>query len=138
MPTLFSDEYPALDALADLGAVPLATLTAVGAVAAADFVNIHASSGAKVRKADATTAAKPCNGFAPAAIADAASGTVQGPGTKASGLSGLTPGAPYYLSTTPGLITATPPSGSGNLVQKVGVALSATELFLFPDGGIEL
>lgn len=135
---LFSIEYPDLDELADLDAVPLAELIAAGAVAAGDFVNIHASSGAKVRKADATTAAKPCNGFVPSAIADTASGTVQGPGTKASGLSGLTPGATYYLHTTPGQITPTPPSGAGNLVQKVGVAVSATELFFFPDGGIEL
>lgn len=120
--------------VADVAAVE--TLTAAGAVAAGDFVNIHASSGAKVRKADATNAAKKCNGFAPAAIADTASGTVQGPGTKVSGLAGLTPGATYWLSTTPGLITDTPPS-SDNVIQKIGVAVSATELFFNPDGGID-
>lgn len=45
------------------------------------------------------------------------------------GLTGLTPGVIYYLSsTTAGAITATPPTNSA-LIQ-VGVAKSATELFL--------
>ena len=42
--------------------------------------------------------------------------------------SGLTSGSIYYLSTTPGAITTTPPNGSGNIVQEVGVAISTTTL----------
>jgi hypothetical protein len=113
------------------------TLTAAEAIVAANFVNIFASSGAKVQKANATDDTKPANGFAPAAISNGATGSVQGPG-KISGLSGLTPGAIYYLSTTPGAITATAPTGAGNLVQEVGVAVSATELLFHPKQGVTL
>ena len=118
--------------------MPLFQMTASETIAAGNFVNIHANSGAKVRKANATDATKPVNGWAPAGIASAASGTIQGPGTLITGLSGLTPGVPYYLSTTGGGLIATPPSSSGNLVQHVGVALSATALFFYPQQGTEL
>lgn len=115
-----------------------ATLTASEAISAGHFVNIHASSGAKVRKANATDDTKPCDGYAPAAISNGASGEVYCPGKRITGLSGLTPGAVYYLDTTGGQITATAPSGAGNLVQRVGVAVSATELFFSPQMGITL
>jgi hypothetical protein len=114
------------------------SLTASEAIAAGSFVNIYSSSGAKVRKANATDDTKPVNGFAAGAIANTASGTIQGPGGKLTGLSGLTPGATYYLDTTAGGITATPPSGSGNLVQEVGIAVSATELLFNPKLGVTL
>jgi len=42
--------------------------------------------------------------------------------TSATGAADLTPGAPYYLSTTAGDITATPPTGDGEWVVKVGRA----------------
>lgn len=43
-------------------------------------------------------------------------------------LSGLTPGAALFLSTTPGAVTSTPPSTPGNVVQNVGYAYSATSM----------
>ena len=107
------------------------SMTASEALSAGDIVNVHDSSGAKVRKADATATGKNAVGFAPSAISNGASGTVNFEGT-ISGLSGLTIGATYYLATTAGGITATPPSGSGNVVQKVGTAISATELSFEP------
>lgn len=107
------------------------SMTASEAISAGDIVNIHDSSGAKARKADATTSSKRAVGFAPSAIANGATGTIQFEGTIA-GLSGLTIGAPYYLATTAGGITTTPPTGSGNAVQMVGVAISATELSFEP------
>lgn len=107
------------------------TFTASEAIAAGDIVHIHDSSGAKVRKADATTSGKPAVGFAQSAIANGASGTVTFEGVL-TGLSGLTIGAAYYLGTTAGTITATPPTGSGNIVQKIGTAISATELSFEP------
>lgn len=127
----------ALQALAATGAAPT-MLTADEAIAAGDFVNIHASSGAKIRKADASDDTRPADAFAPAAIAGAASGTVLMPGQVLTGLAGLTPGADYWLSETAGLITATQPTTTGNLVQKVGKALSATELFFSPQPGTTL
>lgn len=44
--------------------------------------------------------------------------------------SGLTPAARYYLSTSPGRITATAPTGGGNLKQYVGQAISSNSLFV--------
>jgi hypothetical protein len=110
-------------------------MTASEALSAGDFVNVHASTGAKIRKADADDDTKPVNGFVPAAIGSGSSGVVILPGRKLSGLSGLTAGGIHYLSTTAGTITDTPPSGSGNLVQEVGVAISATELLFNPRQG---
>lgn len=109
-----------------------ATMTASETLAAGNFVNIHASSGAKIRKANATDDTKRCDAFVAAGITSGASGAVTFPGQKLTGLSGLTPGAVYYLDTTGGAITDTAPSSSGNLVQEVGVALSATELLFKP------
>lgn len=107
------------------------TMTASEAISAGDIVNVHDSSGAKVRKADATTSSKHAVGFAPSAIANGASGTINFEGT-ITGLSALTIGATYYLHTTAGGITTTAPTGSGQVVQKVGVAISATELSFEP------
>lgn len=115
-----------------------ATMTASEALVAGNFVNIHASSGAKIRKANATDDTKPVHGFVPSAILSAAAGSMIGPGRVIPGLSGLTPGATYYLDTTGGAITDTPPSASGNLVQEVGLAVSATELLFNPKVGVTI
>ena len=47
-----------------------------------------------------------------------------------SGFVGLTPGALYYLDTTPGAISLTAPAMAGEVVQNVGQALSTTVLLL--------
>jgi hypothetical protein len=44
---------------------------------------------------------------------------------------GLTPGAPYYVAIGGG-ITATAPAPGGAAVQRIGVALTATQLFIQP------
>jgi hypothetical protein len=116
-------------------AIPMATSQAF---AGGEFCNIHASAGAKIRKANATDDTKPANGFVPAAIANPGTGTMLAPGTKLTGFVGLTPGAVYYLDTVAGGIIDTPPAGAGNLVQEVGVAVSATELLFNPKQGITL
>lgn len=47
------------------------------------------------------------------------------------GFTGLTPGAKYYLSETPGVITDVEPAGAGTTwVKAVAEAWSATELFI--------
>ncbi|MGY1946548.1 hypothetical protein [Nocardia asiatica] len=103
-----------------------ATIAASEALSAGDLVNIWNSSGAKVRKADATTAGKEAHGFVLAAVSNGANATVYFEGTD-TGVSGLTAGV-QYLSTTPGTATSTAPSGSGNVVQRVGFATAATAL----------
>lgn len=61
--------------------------------------------------------------------------TVYFSGTLA-GQSGLTPGT-AYLSTS-GVATSTPPSASGEILQALGPALSATSLFFRPSSQINL
>lgn len=112
---------------AGLGADNL-TVQASENIAAGDLVNLWLSGGnLRVRKADATSAGKEADGFCQSAIASGASGVVTFDGS-ISGLSGLTVGSAYYLSTTPGAVTTTPPSTSGNVVQAIGKASSATTL----------
>ena len=107
-------------------------------LAAGDLVNVWTDTGtAKARKADATVAGKEANGFVLAAVTLGQNATVYFDGTNTQ-LSGLTPGAVYYLSTTAGGVTTTPPSGSGNVVQRVGRAVSATELTFEPGEPITL
>lgn len=117
------------------------TATANGALSARDLVYIEAAG--TMAKADATTEGKEAIGFVSAAVSNAAVGTIYLTGNNITGLSGLTPGKKYYLSTTPGLMvddTAAPVTGgsTGNVVQEVGTALSATELAFEPEQPITL
>lgn len=95
-------------------------------LAAGDLVNIWNSTGAKVRKADATVAGKEAHGFVLAAFTHPTTATVYFDGTN-TGVTGLTPG-PQFLATTAGGATLTAPSGVGNVVQRVGFATAATAL----------
>lgn len=95
-------------------------------LAAGDFVNVHNSGGARVRKADATTAGKEAHGFVLGAVSSGANATVYFEGSN-TGVSGQTPGT-VFLATTAGGATGTAPSASGNVVQKLGVAISATAI----------
>lgn len=98
------------------------------ALAAGDAVNLWLDGATlKVRKADATTAGKEADGFVKAAVESAATATVYLDGINDQ-LTGLTVGSEYFLSATAGAITTTAPSASGNVVQPVGKAISATEL----------
>ena len=101
-----------------------AAITASETLAAGDWVNVWNSSGAKVRKADATTAGKEAHGFVLAAVTSGNPATVYFEGTNTQ-VTGQTPG-PVYLQTTAGQGGATVPSSSGNVVQRIGVAISTT------------
>lgn len=101
------------------------------ALSGGDAVNIWWDTDTlRVRKADASDPAKPCNGFVPEAVTLAAQADVYYSG-KVTGVSGLTPGAPVFLSASEaGGVTSTAPSASGQIVQRVGWAVSETA-FLF-------
>ena len=58
--------------------------------------------------------------------------------TAVAGAVGLSPGARYFLSTTPGGITAIAPSGAGEYVRAVGKAISPTTLDIEIDQSILL
>ena len=100
------------------------TITASETLAAGDWVNVWNDSGAKVRKADATTAGKEAHGFVLSAVTSGNPATVYFEGTNTQ-VTGQTPGL-VYLQTTAGTGGATIPSASGNVVQSIGVAVSAT------------
>lgn len=102
-------------------------ITTSEALSAGDFVNIWESTGVKARKADASSAGKHAHGFVLAAAASGAAATVyfEGPNTS---VSGQVAGDVYLSATTPGLATATAPSGTGQVVQRLGVAVAATEI----------
>ena len=104
----------------------LQILTASEALSSGNYVNIWENSGAKVRKADATTAGKEAVGFVLASAAPGDQVTVYFEGMN-TGVSAQSPGL-VFLSTTAGLGTSIPPSGSGNVVQTVGIATSATSV----------
>lgn len=103
-----------------------AAIAASEALAAGDFVNIWNSGGAKVRKADATVAGKEAHGFVLAAVSNGATATVYFEGTNTQ-VTGQTPGN-VYLLTTAGKGGPTPPSAAANVVQGLGVAVSATAI----------
>jgi len=104
------------------------TLTASEALDAGDLVNIWDDSGtASMRKADAS-GSKPADGFVLTSVSMGSTGVAYGEG-KLTGLSGLTIGTTQYLSdSTPGDVTETPVTTSGNILQKVGRAASATTI----------
>lgn len=106
--------------------VAVSVMTASEALVAGNFVNVWNSTGAKVRKADAATAGKEAHGFVLSAVASGATGAVYFEGTNTA-VTGQTPGV-VYLSATAGLATATAPSAAGQVVQRLGIAISATEI----------
>jgi hypothetical protein len=116
-----------------------AIIQASEALAAGDFVNIHAVSGsARARKADASVSGKEAHGFILEAVASGANATVYFEGRNTQ-VTGKTPGARQYLSaTTPGATTETPPSASGQVVQLVGVAVSDTTISTEIEDGVIL
>lgn len=82
----------------------------------------------KVFKADATTIAKQARGYVTESFASGVNAKVFFDDSN-SFLTGLTPGATYFLSaSTPGKVTTTPPTTSGTIIQEVGFASSATNL----------
>lgn len=122
-------EWKNLSLAADANTV-ISEFTADEALAARDLVYISAAD--NVSKANVAAGGAPARaiGFATAAALDMAQVNVQTDGIL-SGFTGLTPGSYYYAdSATPGLITATRPVGSGNTIVLVGVAKSATQLFI--------
>lgn len=130
-------KIPALDATGRLdttmmpvGLVPdTASIQATENISAGDLVNTY-DGGAGVfrcRKADASVAGKEAHGYVLAAVLSGANAQIyfEGPNTQ---VSGLTPGNRYLSVTTPGGTQAAAPTVAGQIVQRVGLATSATVL----------
>ncbi len=128
-------DIPALDSSGrlDSSVMPVgigadtASINASEALAAGDYVNIWNNSSAfAVRKADATVAGKEAHGFVLSAVSSGAAATVYFEGTNTQ-VTAQTPG-PVFLQTTAGKGGATVPSATGNVVQNIGYATSATSV----------
>lgn len=104
----------------------VALITTSEALAAGDFVNIWNSTGAKVRKADATALGKEAHGFVLAAYGVGVAATVYFEGTNTS-VAAAVPG-PVWLSITAGSFGAAAATASGNVAQRLGVAISTTAI----------
>jgi hypothetical protein len=116
--------------LTSVSALPTVSAVASSAITAGMLVNIYGNAGVlNLRPADCTVVGSEANAFATANIASSATGSVNvGEGVvTGSALSGLTVGSKYFLGTA-GAISLTAPATAGNVLQQVGVALSATSL----------
>ena len=103
-------------------------LVAGEALNAGDLINVYLDAGTiKVRKATASTVGKEAHGYVLAAVSLGGNATVYFSGLN-NNFSGLTAGLQYLSATTSGQPTATPPSVSGGVVQKVGIAVSNTAI----------
>lgn len=72
----------------------------------------------------------PCRGLANAAVSSGTSTPVLTLGVARNDSWTWTPGADIYISTTSGALTQTAPSATGNIIQKIGFALSATAIYV--------
>ena len=106
----------------------ISVIAASETLAAGDFVSIWNDAGTpKVRKADASAAGKFAHGFVIATVSSGNNANVYFEGAN-SQVSGQTAGDVFLSASTPGQATATPPSGTGNVVQRLGVATAATSI----------
>lgn len=94
-----------------------------------DFVNLWVDSGTlKARLADADNG-RPAHGFVLATVTAGADASVYPLGETNTELSGLTLGAVYYLGKTAGeVVTDISAYGNGDIVQRLGIAISATAI----------
>lgn len=112
------------------------TANANGAITAKDLCYMEAAG--TIARATAAVSGFATIGFAQTTVSTGNPVVMQLEG-KITGLTGLTVGARYYLSsTTPGGLVATPVTGTGKLHQFVGTAVSTTVLNFEPDDAIVL
>lgn len=112
--------------------------TASEAITAGALVNVYSNSGAAAaQNADGSVAGtKNCNGYAPAAIASGATGTIIVSNGVITGLTGLTAGTAYLSETSKGAVQAAGSTTAGHTFQRIGTALTTTTLYFDPDPGI--
>lgn len=105
------------------------TAEATEGLSAGQLVNVWwDSSNREARLADANNG-RPANGFVLANVTTGNPATVYPLGTLNDQLSGLTPGTVYYLSKTAGGVTDDISTfGDTDIVQRIGRAISATEI----------
>lgn len=127
------DEIPRLDSAGrlDVTFMPVGfgqdAVTAIAGEALTAGNMVYFSATGTVLKADSTAVAKAARGYVTVSVANAASATVFFDDSN-NAVTGLTSGATYYLDTVSGGITVAPTVTTGQIVQEVGFATSATNL----------
>ena len=109
-----------------------AQMLAGGAIAAFQTVCIHTTANEVVVSDADAIGTMPVIGIAPAAISDTATGTILLQGFIRDDTWTWTAGGIVYASGTAGAMTQTAPSGSGDFVQALGIALSADVVYFNP------
>lgn len=103
-------------------------ITASEALSAGDLVNVWDNAGQfNVRKADASTSGKFAHGFVLTSVSNGGTATVYFEGTNTQ-LSTLTAGEQFLSTGVAGRTQSTVPTGTGQIVQRVGIAVSPTNL----------
>ena len=132
----FKKLYSAIQALQiGIDAVNSGIATYTFTASYGQLVNVYDNAGvSSAQLASASTTPLPALGFCStfSGVTSGYPGIIKCIGV-IQGLSGLTPGAIYYLSdVTPGGFIATKPVGAGKIVQAIGVALDAATLYFNP------
>ncbi|MGZ3773043.1 MAG: hypothetical protein ACXVCY_04655 [Pseudobdellovibrionaceae bacterium] len=118
--------------------IPMPTLSLVnsyGAVLAQNEIVYLKSDGTVVKAASTTLGIESIDAIGvvkDSSIANLANGLIQLGTGLIDTFTGLTPGATYYLSSTLGALTTVPPTSAGEVVYKIGVALTSTVLKFEP------
>ena len=107
-------------------------MLAGAAIAEADLVCIHTTTGEIVQADASAVATARAIGISPAAISDTATGTVLLHGFIRDDSWNWTTGSVLYLSETTGAMTHTAPTTDGAFVQAVGIALEPDVVFINP------
>lgn len=116
---------------ADTQAIVASEILAAGA-----YVNIWSNAGAfNVRNADNSVSGKEAHGFVLAGVAASATATVYFESTNTA-VTGQTPGTVFLGLVGAG--TATAPSTAGSVVQRIGIATSATTVNFEPQSPVVL
>ena len=112
-----------------LGIVPeTVSFVASENLTAGNFINLYLDTVLKGRKADNSNARR-AHCFVIEAVSSAATGTGYTEGVN-DDLSGLTIGSEYMLGTSGGVTATVPAAGASVIVQRLGIAKSATELIV--------
>jgi len=123
---IFGDTAPSADHKATGVVVSIASGESVTA-----FNAVYIRSDGEVGPADADAASSmPAIGVALESKSDGQATKILISGVLRDDTYNFTPGADLFIGTTAGEITATAPSGSGDTVQKIGVALTADSIYV--------
>ena len=123
---IFGDTAPSADHKATGVVVSIASGESVTA-----FNAVYIRSDGEVAPADADAATSmPAIGVALESKSDGQATKILISGVLRDDTYNFTPGADLFIGTTAGEITATAPSGSGDTVQKIGVALTADSIYV--------